>query len=87
MEGDVDTAEDYDLKSELSTYPPVRSCLVTLDKGVPARLEGATQPHTQFQGTDTEGRRRSDYTRQQEKQGTPKNWDFPSAFTWERRHH
>ena len=58
-----------------------------LDKGVPERLEGATQLHTHFQGTEIKGRRCSDHTRRQEKQCILKNWDFPSAFTWARRHH
>ena len=61
--------------------------MVTLGKGVPERLEGATQPQTQFHGTELEGWRRSDHTRRQEKQSTLKNWDFPSAFTWAWRHH
>ena len=61
--------------------------MVTLDKGVPERLEGATQPQTQFQGTEIEGWRCSDHTRRQEKQSALKNWDFPSAFTCARRHH
>ena len=54
---------------------------------VPERLEGATQPHTQFQESEIEGWRRSDHTRRQEKQGTLNNWDFPSAFSWARQHH
>ena len=56
--------------------------MVTLDKGVPERLERATQSHKQFQGTEIEGRRRSDHMRRQEKQGTLEIWDCPSAFIW-----
>ena len=37
--------------------------MVTLDKGVPERLEGATQPRTKFQGTEIKGRRCSDHIR------------------------
>ena len=61
--------------------------MVSLDKGVPERLEGATQPHTQFQGTEIKGRRSSDHMRRQEKQSTMKNCDRPSAFTWAQRYH
>ena len=34
-----------------------------LDKGVPKILEGATQSHTQFQGTEIKGSRCSGHTR------------------------
>ena len=60
--------------------------MVTLDKEVPDTLEGATQPGTQFQGTEIEERRRSDHTRRREKHGTLENWDCRSAFTWARWH-
>ena len=36
--------------------------MVTLDKGVPERLEGATQSHTQFQGTEIKGSRCSGHS-------------------------
>ena len=61
--------------------------MVTLDKEVPDTLEGATQPGTQFQGTEIEERRRSDHTRRREKHGTLENWDCRSAFTWPRWNH
>lgn len=47
--------------------------MITLDKGVPERLEGVTQPRTHFQGTETKERRFSDHTRQGKKQKTPEN--------------
>ena len=61
--------------------------MVTLDKEVPETLEGATQPGTQFQGTEIEERKLSDHTRRREKYGTLENWDSRSAFTWARWHH
>ena len=82
LESDVDNTEDCDLKKR-ATY----TCMVTLDKGVPERLEGATQPHTKFQGTEIKERICSDHTRRQEKQSTMENWDCPSAFIWARRYH
>ena len=60
--------------------------MVTLDKEVPEKLEGATQPGTQFQGTEIEERRRSGHTGRQEKDGVLENWDCRSAFTWARWH-
>lgn len=47
-------------------------CMVKLAKGIPVRLEGATQPRTQFQGP--EGGRWSYHTERSEKQSTLKNW-------------
>ena len=44
--------------------------MITLDKGVPERLEGVTQPRTHFQGTETKERRCSDHTRQGKQQRT-----------------
>lgn len=38
--------------------------MVRMDKGLRGRLERATQPCTQFQGTEINGRRFSDHTRQ-----------------------
>ena len=37
--------------------------MVTLDKGLPKRLEGGTHPRTQFQRTKIKGGRCSDHTR------------------------
>ena len=48
--------------------------MVTLDKEVPETLEGATQPGTQFQGTEIEERIRIDHRRRGEKHGTLENW-------------
>ena len=61
--------------------------MVTLEKVVPERPEGATQPCTQFRGTGIKGRRCSDHMRRREKQSTQENWDHPSAFTWARRYY
>ena len=77
-EGDAYNTEDCDLKKQAK---------VTLDKRVSERLVGATQQHTQFQGTEIKGRRGSDHMRQREKQRTLENWDRPSIFTWARRYH
>ena len=59
--------------------------MVTMDKGLPERLEGGTHPRTQFQRTKIKGGRYSDHTRRQEKQLV--HQDCPSAFVWTRRYH
>ena len=60
--------------------------MVTLDKGVPARVEGPTQSPTQIKGTEFKGRRCSDHMRKRGKQSTLENWNGPSAFIWELQH-
>ena len=44
--------------------------MIKFDKGVTERIEGATQPRTQFQGTEIKGRRCSDHTRRLKKPST-----------------
>ena len=56
--------------------------MVRMDKGLRGRIERATQPCTQFQGTEINGRRFSDHTRHSEERSTFENCDCPSGFTW-----
>ena len=41
--------------------------MIKFDKGVTGRIEGATQPRKQFQGTETKERRCSDHKRRLKK--------------------